>query len=68
MYVFPFQVLVRHDIATFVPIQFDIDNKIFGLPRELVVTVAGKRSGAIFLVEGALGKLCLTPFLESMAS
>lgn len=41
--------MVRHDVATFLHIQFDTDNKIFGLPRELVVTVAGKRAGDGFL-------------------
>lgn len=37
-----FQVLVRHDVPSSVFIVFDMDNRIFGLPRELVVTVAGK--------------------------
>ncbi|OXB73345.1 UNVERIFIED_CONTAM: hypothetical protein H355_016999 [Colinus virginianus] len=36
------QVLVRHDAPSSVFIVFDMENKIFGLPRELVVTVAGK--------------------------
>lgn len=33
---------MHHDAASSVQIVFDTDNRIFGLPRELVVTVAGK--------------------------
>jgi len=36
------QVFVRHDAPSSVLIVFDTENRIFGLPRELVVTVAGK--------------------------
>ena len=35
---------MRHDAASSVVIVFDTDNRIFGLPRELVVTVSGKFS------------------------
>lgn len=33
---------MHHDAASSVVIVFDTDNRIFGLPRELVVTVSGK--------------------------
>lgn len=52
------QVLVRNDIATFVPIQFDMDNKIFGLPRELVVTVAGATMSALILTSCIIWCVC----------
>uniref|UniRef100_A0A8D2LHK5 Carboxypeptidase D n=1 Tax=Varanus komodoensis TaxID=61221 RepID=A0A8D2LHK5_VARKO len=44
------QVLVRDEMASFLHIQFDVDNKIFGLPRELVVTVAGATMSALILM------------------
>ncbi|XP_063002757.1 carboxypeptidase D [Elgaria multicarinata webbii] len=44
------QVLVRDEMASFLHIQFDVDNKIFGLPRELVVTVAGATMSALVLM------------------
>ncbi|XP_072834747.2 carboxypeptidase D [Pogona vitticeps] len=52
------QVLVRHDMATFLRIQFDIDNKIFGLPRELVVTVAGATMTALILTACIIWCVC----------
>lgn len=33
---------MHHDAPSSVLIVFDTDNRIFGLPRELVVTVSGK--------------------------
>ncbi|KAG8122570.1 hypothetical protein E2320_018054 [Naja naja] len=52
------QVLVRHDMASFLHIQFDIDNKIFGLPRELVVTVAGATMSAVILTACIIWCVC----------
>ncbi|ETE60623.1 Carboxypeptidase D [Ophiophagus hannah] len=52
------QVLVRHDMASFLQIQFDIDNKIFGLPRELVVTVAGATMSAVILTACIIWCVC----------
>ncbi|KAM6463145.1 carboxypeptidase D [Liasis olivaceus] len=52
------QVLVRHDMASFLHIQFDIDNKIFGLPRELVVTVAGATMSALILTACIIWCVC----------
>lgn len=37
------QVIVSsYEAAIFIVIEFDMDNRIFGLPRELVVASAGK--------------------------
>ncbi|KAL8198996.1 UNVERIFIED_CONTAM: hypothetical protein K2H54_031412 [Gekko kuhli] len=52
------QVLVHHDVATFVHIQFDMDNRIFGLPRELVVTVAGATMSALLLTACIIWCVC----------
>ncbi|XP_048374644.1 carboxypeptidase D [Sphaerodactylus townsendi] len=52
------QVLVHHDMATFVHIQFDMDNKIFGFPRELVVTVAGATMSALILTACIIWCVC----------
>ncbi|XP_015683284.1 carboxypeptidase D, partial [Protobothrops mucrosquamatus] len=52
------RVLVRHDMASFLRIQFDIDNKVFGLPRELVVTVAGATMSAVILTACIIWCVC----------
>ncbi|KAL7986870.1 hypothetical protein Chor_005789 [Crotalus horridus] len=52
------QVLVRHDMASFLRIQFDIDNKVFGFPRELVVTVAGATMSAMILTACIIWCVC----------
>ncbi|XP_069471346.1 carboxypeptidase D [Ambystoma mexicanum] len=52
------QVLVRHDAASSVAIVFNIDNRIFGLPRELVVTVAGATMSALVLTACIVWFVC----------
>nr|XP_028564224.1 carboxypeptidase D [Podarcis muralis] len=52
------KVLVRHDMASFLHVQFDTDNKIFGLPRELVVTVAGATMTAVILTACIIWCVC----------
>ncbi|XP_069082370.1 carboxypeptidase D [Pleurodeles waltl] len=52
------QVLVRHDAASSVAITFDLDNRIFGLPRELVVTVAGATMSALVLTACIIWFVC----------
>uniref|UniRef100_A0A8C8SCC2 Carboxypeptidase D n=1 Tax=Pelusios castaneus TaxID=367368 RepID=A0A8C8SCC2_9SAUR len=51
-------VLVHHDAASSVVIVFDMDNKIFGLPRELVVTVAGATMSALVLTACIIWCVC----------
>uniref|UniRef100_A0A7M4F8C3 Carboxypeptidase D n=1 Tax=Crocodylus porosus TaxID=8502 RepID=A0A7M4F8C3_CROPO len=52
------QVLVRHDVPSSVFIVFDMDNRIFGLPRELVVTVAGATMSALVLTACIIWCVC----------
>uniref|UniRef100_A0A8C9G7G8 Carboxypeptidase D n=1 Tax=Pavo cristatus TaxID=9049 RepID=A0A8C9G7G8_PAVCR len=52
------QVLVRHDAPSSVFIVFDMENKIFGLPRELVVTVAGASMSALVLTACIIWCVC----------
>ncbi|XP_052544555.1 carboxypeptidase D [Tympanuchus pallidicinctus] len=52
------QVLVRHDAPSSVFIVFDMENKIFGLPRELVVTVAGASMSALILTACIIWCVC----------
>nr|XP_060612855.1 carboxypeptidase D [Anolis sagrei ordinatus] len=52
------QVLVRPDVPSFLHIQFAIDNKILGLPRELVVTVAGATMTALVLTACIIWCVC----------
>ncbi|KAM4795649.1 carboxypeptidase D [Rhinophrynus dorsalis] len=52
------QVLVRHDGASPVEIIFNMDNRIFGLPRELVVTVAGATMSALLLTACIIWCVC----------
>ncbi|XP_029467086.1 carboxypeptidase D [Rhinatrema bivittatum] len=52
------QVLVRHDAAASVAIVFDMDNRIFGLSRELVVTVAGATMSALVLTACIIWCVC----------
>lgn len=42
---------VHHDAASSVLIVFDTDNRIFGLPRELVVTVSGNERFSVLVLE-----------------
>uniref|UniRef100_A0A3Q2GXR4 Carboxypeptidase D n=1 Tax=Equus caballus TaxID=9796 RepID=A0A3Q2GXR4_HORSE len=52
------QVFVHHDAASSVVIVFDTDNRIFGLPRELVVTVSGATMSALILTAGIIWCIC----------
>nr|XP_020818855.1 carboxypeptidase D [Phascolarctos cinereus] len=52
------QVFVHHDAASSVVIVFDTDNRIFGLPRELVVTVAGATMSALVLTACIIWCVC----------
>ncbi|XP_036264515.1 carboxypeptidase D isoform X2 [Pipistrellus kuhlii] len=52
------QVFVHHDAASSVVIVFDTDNRIFGLPRELVVTVAGATMSALILTACIIWCIC----------
>ncbi|KAM9320518.1 carboxypeptidase D [Gastrophryne carolinensis] len=52
------QVHVRHDAASPVEIIFVMDNRIFGLPRELVVTVAGATMTALLLTACIIWCVC----------
>uniref|UniRef100_A0A8C5Q2U8 Carboxypeptidase D n=1 Tax=Leptobrachium leishanense TaxID=445787 RepID=A0A8C5Q2U8_9ANUR len=52
------QVLVRHDAASPIQIIFNMDNRIFGLPRELVVTVAGATLSALLLTACIIWCVC----------
>ncbi|XP_053130971.1 carboxypeptidase D [Hemicordylus capensis] len=52
------RVVVHQDAATFVAIQFDMDNRIFGLSRELVVTVAGATMSALILTACIIWCVC----------
>uniref|UniRef100_A0A8C2RE17 Carboxypeptidase D n=1 Tax=Capra hircus TaxID=9925 RepID=A0A8C2RE17_CAPHI len=52
------QVFVRHDAASSVVIVFDTDNRIFGLPRELVVTVSGATMSALILTACIIWCIC----------
>ncbi|XP_008826960.1 carboxypeptidase D [Nannospalax galili] len=52
------QVFVHHDAASFVVIVFDTDNRIFGLPRELVVTVSGATMSALILTACIIWCVC----------
>ncbi|XP_016057459.1 PREDICTED: carboxypeptidase D isoform X2 [Miniopterus natalensis] len=52
------QVFVHHDAASSVVIVFDTDNQIFGLPRELVVTVSGATMSALVLTACIIWCIC----------
>ncbi|OCT91125.1 hypothetical protein XELAEV_18014180mg [Xenopus laevis] len=52
------QVLIRHDAASSIEIIFNMDNRIFGLPRELVVTVAGATMSALLLTACIIWCVC----------
>ncbi|XP_072286935.1 carboxypeptidase D [Pyxicephalus adspersus] len=52
------QVHVRHDAASPVEIIFVMDNRIFGLPRELVVTIAGATMTALLLMACIIWCVC----------
>ncbi|XP_044139719.1 carboxypeptidase D [Bufo gargarizans] len=52
------QVHVRHDAASLVEIIFVMDNRIFGLPRELVVTIAGATMTALLLTACIIWCVC----------
>ncbi|KAK2525433.1 carboxypeptidase D [Columba livia] len=52
------KVLVRHDAPSSVFIVFDTENRIFGLPRELVVTVAGASMSALVLTACIIWCVC----------
>ncbi|KAF6093139.1 carboxypeptidase D [Phyllostomus discolor] len=52
------QVFVHHDAASSVVIVFDTDNRIFGLPRELVVTVSGATMSALVLTACIIWCIC----------
>ncbi|XP_006891055.1 PREDICTED: carboxypeptidase D [Elephantulus edwardii] len=52
------QVFVHHDAASSVVIVFDTDNRIFGLPRELVVTVSGAIMSALVLTACIIWCIC----------
>lgn len=52
------QVFVHHDAASSVVIVFDADNRIFGLPRELVVTVSGATMSALVLTACIIWCIC----------
>lgn len=52
------QVFVHHDAASSVVIVFDTDNRIFGLPRELVVTVSGATMSALILTACIIWCIC----------
>ncbi|XP_068126413.1 carboxypeptidase D [Hyperolius riggenbachi] len=52
------QVHVRHDGASPVEIIFVMDNRIFGLPRELVVTIAGATMTALLLTACIIWCVC----------
>lgn len=52
------QVFVHHDAASSVVIVFDTDNRIFGLPRELVVTVLGATMSALVLTACIIWCIC----------
>ncbi|XP_065274163.1 carboxypeptidase D isoform X2 [Emys orbicularis] len=51
-------VQVHHDAASSVVIVFDMDNRIFGLQRELVVTVAGATMSALVLTACIIWCVC----------
>ncbi|CAM4679436.1 unnamed protein product [Caretta caretta] len=51
-------VQVRHDAASSVVIVFDMDNRIFGFSRELVVTVAGATMSAVVLTACIIWCVC----------
>ncbi|KAK2490986.1 hypothetical protein MC885_010671 [Smutsia gigantea] len=53
-----FHVFVHHDAASSVVIVFDTDNRIFGLPRELVVTVSGATMSAVILTACIIWCIC----------
>ncbi|XP_021093800.1 carboxypeptidase D isoform X2 [Heterocephalus glaber] len=52
------QVFVHHDAASSVVIVFDTDNRIFGLPRELVVTISGATMSALILTTCIIWCIC----------
>ncbi|XP_075024719.1 carboxypeptidase D [Calonectris borealis] len=52
------KVFVRHDAPSSVLIVFDTENRIFGLPRELVVTVAGASMSALVLTACIIWCVC----------
>uniref|UniRef100_G1QU52 Carboxypeptidase D n=1 Tax=Nomascus leucogenys TaxID=61853 RepID=G1QU52_NOMLE len=52
------QVFVHHDAASSVVIVLDTDNRIFGLPRELVVTVSGATMSALILTACIISCIC----------
>ncbi|KAF5911671.1 hypothetical protein HPG69_015648, partial [Diceros bicornis minor] len=52
------QVFVHHDAASSVVIVFDTDNRIFGLPRELVITVSGATMSALILTACIIWCIC----------
>ncbi|XP_003469743.2 carboxypeptidase D [Cavia porcellus] len=52
------QVFVHHDAASSVVIVFDTDNRIFGLPRELVVTISGATMSALILTACIIWCIC----------
>ncbi|XP_075052989.1 carboxypeptidase D [Mixophyes fleayi] len=52
------QVHVRHDAASLVEIIFIMDNRIFGLPRQLVVTIAGATMTALLLTACIIWCVC----------
>uniref|UniRef100_A0A8B9N3U9 Carboxypeptidase D n=2 Tax=Accipitrinae TaxID=8955 RepID=A0A8B9N3U9_9AVES len=52
------KVFVRHDAPSSVFIVFDTENRIFGLPRELVVTVAGASMSALVLTACIIWCVC----------
>ncbi|KAM8976149.1 carboxypeptidase D [Pelodytes ibericus] len=52
------QVLVRQNAASPIKIIFNMDNQIFGLPRELVVTVAGATMTALLLTACIIWCVC----------
>ncbi|XP_063812032.1 carboxypeptidase D [Pseudophryne corroboree] len=52
------QVHVRHDEASLVEIIFIMDNRIFGLPRQLVVTIAGATMTALLLTACIIWCVC----------
>uniref|UniRef100_A0A8B9J038 Carboxypeptidase D n=3 Tax=Amazona TaxID=12929 RepID=A0A8B9J038_9PSIT len=52
------KVFVHHDAPSSVFIVFDTENRIFGLPRELVVTVAGASMSALVLTACIIWCVC----------
>ncbi|KAM6315882.1 carboxypeptidase D [Podargus strigoides] len=52
------KVFVRQDTPSSVFIVFDIENRIFGLPRELIITVAGASMSALVLTSCIVWCVC----------